>query len=575
MDLIYRDENGVDIGVVESYSFDLAYGSSENNFELEMPLDLHCMKYGYTLYVEGTEYGGIITGIAVDTEKQIVTYTGETWHGILASKILCPDAGDDYLFADGEANSVIATLLARSGIDGLFKASTDISPIEIIQYQFERYTDLYSGLCKMLSANNGKLKVVFKDGFVNLSAEYSMNYAADDEWDSSQLDLKLGTSYNTVNHMVCLGSGDLAERHVIHLFTDQNGGVQDYYSATCPRLEDGTPMPTNDTHYNLGVDKQVLFGVDEIAEVYDYGGAGTAENYVLLNSAPADWKSNYRAYYQRSDEKFESIPENIVETYTVQTAKPSNWATKYGTYYAKSGSSYAQVQGTSVDVYKAIKVGVKPSNWTKSYSSYYTSDGVNYSAVSGKSKDKYTLQTIRPSDWNVLNPEKTAYGCQNYFKKNKDGSFTNVTLNPGYKVPTWAKNKYYTKGSITVAPDFNAKTVYYTKTTATTAPNWAANTYYTYSKYEAAPGFVANTYYEMQLDNFADLISNALERLSEYWDCDSISVDMDENDIVYDIGDMVGATEEVTGLSVTQPITKKIVNLNNNIVTIEYEIGGN
>lgn len=33
MDLIYTDENRVDIGVLHEYSMDIAYGVSENNFE--------------------------------------------------------------------------------------------------------------------------------------------------------------------------------------------------------------------------------------------------------------------------------------------------------------------------------------------------------------------------------------------------------------------------------------------------------------------------------------------------------------------------------------------------------------
>ena len=36
MDLIYADENRIDLGVLQDYKFDLAYGESENDFELSL-----------------------------------------------------------------------------------------------------------------------------------------------------------------------------------------------------------------------------------------------------------------------------------------------------------------------------------------------------------------------------------------------------------------------------------------------------------------------------------------------------------------------------------------------------------
>ena len=98
MDLIYATAARVDVGVLQGYELDLAYGESENDFELKTSLDNHVCREGYILYVEGTEYGGIIDSIAPNTRSNTLSYKGRTWHGILNSKVICPDKGHDYGF---------------------------------------------------------------------------------------------------------------------------------------------------------------------------------------------------------------------------------------------------------------------------------------------------------------------------------------------------------------------------------------------------------------------------------------------------------------------------------------------
>ena len=116
MDLIYMNSSMQDIGVIKAYNFDLAFGSDENNFELKVGVNDHCCEAGYYVYIEGTEYGGIIDAVASDTAAEEVTYTGRTWHGILNSKVLCPDSGQDYLTLNGNANTVLGTLISRMGL---------------------------------------------------------------------------------------------------------------------------------------------------------------------------------------------------------------------------------------------------------------------------------------------------------------------------------------------------------------------------------------------------------------------------------------------------------------------------
>ena len=55
MDLIYTDENREDLGILFDYSFDLAFGSSENDFELKTSTSNHILKQGYYIYMEGNQ----------------------------------------------------------------------------------------------------------------------------------------------------------------------------------------------------------------------------------------------------------------------------------------------------------------------------------------------------------------------------------------------------------------------------------------------------------------------------------------------------------------------------------------
>ena len=242
MDLIYMNGQKEDIGVMKNFTFDLAFGFDENNFELTTNTNNHVCKDGYILYIEGTEYGGMIDKIRVQTETNTLVYKGRTWHGILASKTIEPDSGADYLVCSGEVNSVLASLIGRMGLGDLFQASIEDSGLVLNNYKMNRYINGYEGIKKMLESVSGKLKINFLNGYVVLSAEPLVDYSQDDEFDSSQINFDIEKNYRPTNHMICLGKGELSERTVIHLYTDASGNI----SHT-----------------------QILFGLDEVTATYD------------------------------------------------------------------------------------------------------------------------------------------------------------------------------------------------------------------------------------------------------------------------------------------------------------------
>ena len=244
MDLIYCDKNKVDIGVMKDFSFDLAFGSGENDFELETSSENDVCEEDYFVYIEGTEYGGIIDKIEVITESKTLKYKGRTWHGILNSKVIRPDEASHqaYYTVSGEANAVLRSLISHLELGSLFEGSAAASGITISNYQFPRYVYGYDGIVAMLATVNAKLHIEFKSGHVEISAMAMVDYS-NDELDDDHIAFDIEKTFNPVNHLICLGQGDLAARTIKDLYCDANGNI----STT-----------------------QTFTGIDEVAEVYDY-----------------------------------------------------------------------------------------------------------------------------------------------------------------------------------------------------------------------------------------------------------------------------------------------------------------
>lgn len=90
MELIYANHKREDMGILKNPDLDLAFGGDENNFECTVGIKDHCCEDGFYIYAEGTEYGGIVDAIKIDSADDTVTYSGRTWHGMLSSKMIEP-----------------------------------------------------------------------------------------------------------------------------------------------------------------------------------------------------------------------------------------------------------------------------------------------------------------------------------------------------------------------------------------------------------------------------------------------------------------------------------------------------
>lgn len=226
MDLIHTDANRVDQGVLAAYAFDLSFGANENDFEITLGAKEPVLSDGSFAYIEGTEYGGVVDGIKASTNSDTVTYTGRTWHGLLNSKVIEPDAGESHLVVSGDANELLAMLIARLGLSELFVVAEELSGINISNYKFHRYCKGYDGIRDMLRDNGAKLNIAWENRAVRLSAVPIVDYT-ESPADSDTASLNVEKYSKKVNHLICLGQGNLAEREVLHLYVDQFGNIGD------------------------------------------------------------------------------------------------------------------------------------------------------------------------------------------------------------------------------------------------------------------------------------------------------------------------------------------------------------
>ena len=247
MVLVVADTKLGNVREIEDFKLDVAFGADENALTLTVE-EKSAPEAGQLVYIDATEYGGVIDQVKRGSGRGAtgtVECKGRTWHGILAGRRLSPDSGSGYLTVSGKAGDVLTSLIARMGLESLFKAASDDSTVS---YTFERFCDGYSGLMALAKANGRKLSMRRMDGYIELSMPPIVDY--ENKVDSDLLDFTITSVHRCVNHLLCAGTGQLANRAIVHFYADENGNV---------------------SH------KQTLFGIDEICALYDYSNASASE----------------------------------------------------------------------------------------------------------------------------------------------------------------------------------------------------------------------------------------------------------------------------------------------------------
>lgn len=227
MDLIYTGMTNIpghglvpaELGVLKTHSFDLSYGAAENDFELSLGVHEPELKpeqeAGVFVYVDGTEYGGIVDGLKTNSATGSRSYFGRTWHGLLNNSVLL----ESLTVTNVDANEAIILFLKNLNcLHGCFWGDEVLlSGVHISSYTFPRFTRGYDGLVKMLKKYGAKLKITAHDLEAIVRAEPIVDYT-EQAIDNDLLDLKIERCVHRVNHLICLGSGQGEERLVRHIY---------------------------------------------------------------------------------------------------------------------------------------------------------------------------------------------------------------------------------------------------------------------------------------------------------------------------------------------------------------------
>lgn len=231
--LILADGNLKDVTPVMNADADFAIGTDENNFEISIRRSAWDNRYtfGNVFYIKNTEFGGIIGGVNTNTSEDTISLLGRTWRGKLDKKIIKPPNGSDYRKVSGELNQVLDTLI-KEHFGSYFVVSQKSTGISVDNYQFERYCTLLSGIEKMLKSVEHRIQIRYiqqergEPGYVEISAVPIVNYSQEKELSQdSRLNFSMKRTKNGVNHLICLGKGELQDRQVIDLYVQTNGTI--------------------------------------------------------------------------------------------------------------------------------------------------------------------------------------------------------------------------------------------------------------------------------------------------------------------------------------------------------------
>ena len=246
--IVVADANGADLRALQFTEYDFEVGDTENSFLVTcLRNEWETIYDGSRIYIPDTEYGGLFKRLKTNTKNGTISCGGYTWRGMLQNKIIRPLSGQDYASDTGELNDIIGRRVTEA-FQNLFEGSEESTGITVT-YQYNRYVTLYEGLKAMLKSVGHKLKISYdqEDGKVKVEAVPIVDYSNEIEYSSDMnADYYMTKEGTGVNHLICLGQGELRDRTVVDLYVDANGNI----SQT-----------------------QSFFGEDEIAQVYDYAGA--------------------------------------------------------------------------------------------------------------------------------------------------------------------------------------------------------------------------------------------------------------------------------------------------------------
>lgn len=260
--MIVANEKGCELGILKNYKEAEFSIGDENDFVIvqkSQAVNKEFLWYESQVFIPGTEFGGIVKDVTSLTKSKTVKFMGDTWRGMLSKKIISPPLGQDYLTVSGELNGVVRKLL-QEHFGTWFVVPGEGTGVTV-KYQFNRYVTLLEGLTSLLESVNYKLDIKYiqgapgEAGYVEVSAVPINNYSEEEEYSQDcNIQMTVRDCRRGINHLICLGKGELKERIRVDLYVQKGGSIDkvqyykgleertdvyDYSSADAADLEEG------------------------------------------------------------------------------------------------------------------------------------------------------------------------------------------------------------------------------------------------------------------------------------------------------------------------------------------------
>lgn len=293
MELIVADSAGKTLFPLADFELDMDSGwgdGVDNTFDLivrdaSAPLP----EAAWRVYADGTEMGGRVEGFELKTGRTSseLHWTGSTWSGVLAKRLLWPDSGQDYLTLSGDANAVLRSAVARLGLGSFFTVPDGDAGVSVSYRCSRDVPDAWTNLRLAMRSAGLRLDARWIDGACRLQAAKVTDWRG--RVDSDLVDFDLSSDLLVTNHLKAAGKGELASREVVDVYADNKGNVgtskamagvfelEEYYDANnsegddlrdqaMSRLKD---MQT-EGNVKVTVGEGVSFGLGDVVEARHY-----------------------------------------------------------------------------------------------------------------------------------------------------------------------------------------------------------------------------------------------------------------------------------------------------------------
>ncbi len=362
------DNDFVEKGIISDFTFDLAYGKDENDFEITTPENE--MLQGYYWYIKDTEYGGVVDEIEARSNSAEVIYKGRSWQGILNSFSgvqISEVTTDDLVWSSNgleQGEFVNFNGSARSLLEHIVNdlqlpiTITDDTYEEVLNYTVNANQYLYDMLTEICTSLRLKMKMYYEGG-ICLGIEQANDYTQKQYFDNSQYVITANSNVRIPNHLIGIYRKEGQAPIIKHIYTDEQGNVQPYYV-----LDANHEKPMYNAEYYRCEDNKVVSGINEIVEVVEGGSTvenydvvtqmvgdddehifGTSGNTPFVRNAPYDWADEYfQSYYRQTQDENNNVKYEIYEEqeweyeeFNPRSVTLNEWKRIWGNYFKRNG----------------------------------------------------------------------------------------------------------------------------------------------------------------------------------------------------------------------------------------------